>query len=78
MPFLLTCREVVEHATDYMEGALPVRMGLAVRLHLLLCRMCRAYLAQLRRTVGFLRGRPQPPPPAEVEARIVARAKEES
>ncbi len=76
-PFVLTCRDVTEHATDYMEGALTVRMRSAVRLHLFLCRMCRAYLEQLRRTAGLLRGHGLAPPPAEVEARIVARATRE-
>jgi len=76
MNVVLTCREVSEHATDYMEGALPVRRFLAVRWHLLLCRMCRAYLAQLRRTASLLRGRGLAGPPAEVEGRIVARAKQ--
>ncbi len=76
-PFVLTCRDVTEHATDYMEGALPVRTRFAVRLHLALCRMCRAYLEQLRRTAALLRGRGLSAPPAEVEARIVARAKPE-
>ncbi len=74
---MLTCRELTEHATDYMEGALPVRTRLAVRLHLFLCRMCRAYLAQLRRTAALLRGRALPAPPAEMEGRIVAQARHE-
>jgi len=73
---VLTCRDVTEHATDFMEGALPVRTHLAMRLHLFICRMCRAYLAQLRRTAALLRGRRLPAPPAEVEGRIVARAKD--
>jgi anti-sigma factor RsiW len=73
---VLTCRDVAEHATDYLEGALPARTRLAVRLHLFLCRMCRAYLLQLRRTASLLRQGRLAGPPAEVEARIVARAKE--
>lgn len=76
MPFVLTCHDLAEHATDYMEGALPWRARLAVRLHLLVCRMCRAYLAQLRRTTALLRGRALPPPPPDAVAGIVARAKE--
>ena len=72
---MLTCRDVTEHATDYMEGALPPRAWLAVRLHLFVCRMCRVYVDQLRRTARLLRGCRLPPPLPEVEARIVARAK---
>ena len=76
MSFVLTCREVTEHATDYMEGALPVRTRWAVRLHLLLCRMCRAYVVQLRRTVGLLRGRALVGRSAAVETRIIRLVKE--
>ncbi len=76
MNFVLTCRDVTEHATDYMERALPLGTRLAVRLHLFLCRMCRTYLEQLRSAAALLHGRPLPPPAAEVEAQIVARAKE--
>ena len=77
MKFVLTCRELTEYATDAMEGTLPMRTRVAVRLHLLACRMCRTYLAQLRQTAGLLHGRSLPAPPAEVETRIVERAKPE-
>ena len=76
MSVVLTCREVTEHATDYMEGALPLRTRWAVRLHLALCRMCRAYVAQLRWTVRLLRGRALVGPSAAVETRILAQVKE--
>jgi len=70
--FVLTCRDVTEHATDYMENALPLRTRLAMRLHLFICRMCRTYMDQLRRTAALLRGHRLAAPPPEVEARIVA------
>jgi anti-sigma factor RsiW len=75
--FLLTCRDVTEHATGFMEGDLPVRARLAVRLHLAVCRMCRAYMEQLHRTRGFLQGRALAAPPPDVEAQIVARARQQ-
>jgi predicted anti-sigma-YlaC factor YlaD len=75
IPLLLTCRDVAVHATDYMEGTLARRDRLAVRLHLALCRMCRTYLDQLRRTAALLRDGRLAPPPADVEARILAGAK---
>src|ERR1700722_4095206 len=67
LPAMLKCRDVSELATDYMERALPWRQRLAVRLHLFLCDMCRAYIDQLRKTTALLRGRTLPGPPAEVE-----------
>ena len=72
---LLTCREVSEDATGYMEGGLSVQRRLAVQLHLSLCRMCRNYLEQLRRTAALLRGRPLPPPAADIEQKIIERAR---
>ena len=67
---MLKCRDVSELATDYMERALPWRQWLGVRLHLLLCDMCRAYIDQLRKTAALLRGRVLSDPPAEVEERL--------
>lgn len=75
IPAVPTCRDVAAHATEYMEGALPRRRWLAVRLHLAICRMCRVYLDQLRRTAGLLRGGVLAPPAADVEERILAAAK---
>jgi hypothetical protein len=68
---VLTCRDVSELATDYMERALPLRQGMGVRVHLLLCDMCRAYLDQLHKTRALLAGRAMPPPGEETEASIV-------
>ena len=47
----MECRELVELITDYLEGAMPVRDRLRVRLHLLRCGGCRAYLGQMRATI---------------------------
>jgi anti-sigma factor RsiW len=69
---VLKCRDVSELATDYMEGALPAHRRLAVRLHLMLCAMCRNYLDQLHKTRRLLADRPMPPPPPEVEERLLA------
>lgn len=61
-----TCREMAASATEYAEGALPLRERLRFRAHLLRCRACRAYLRQLRiaaRAVGLLPA-PEVPPAA--------------
>lgn len=71
---VLRCRDVSEKATDYLEGALPPRQWLAMRWHLLLCGMCRAYLDQLRKTARLLGMRRLPPPSAEVERQLLAAA----
>lgn len=50
----LTCKEVVELLSDYVEGALPPCTRARVRAHLETCPGCMAYLAQLRATIGTL------------------------
>jgi anti-sigma factor RsiW len=47
----LSCQELVELVTDYLEGALPGPQRLAFEQHVAICPPCRGYLAQLRRTV---------------------------
>jgi hypothetical protein len=71
---VLKCRDVPELATDYIEGGLGRRTRVAMRLHLLICSMCRAYLDQLRKTQRFLGGQRMPPPATEVEEKLVSAA----
>jgi anti-sigma factor RsiW len=52
----LSCQELVELATDYLEGQLdPGREG-ALDAHLKLCDGCDVYIEQMRQTVIALRG----------------------
>ena len=53
----LTCQELVELVTDYLEGMLSVRDRERFEAHLLDCDECPIYLEQIRvtiRTVGTL------------------------
>jgi anti-sigma factor RsiW len=60
----LTCREVVELLSDYLEDMLPAREHARVEAHLATCPECTAYLDQLRATIGTLgRLREQDVPP---------------
>jgi hypothetical protein len=47
----LTCRELVELVTDYLEGTLPARDRLDFERHLVWCSWCRDYLDQMRTTI---------------------------
>ncbi len=70
---MLTCRELTEVVTDYLEG----RMGLAERLrfhlHLGLCRHCRAYLRQMKATARTLGRLPEPKLPPELRDELLRR-----
>jgi len=47
----LTCRELVELVTDYLEGWLPAPQQLRFEAHLAKCIDCRNYLVQMRLTI---------------------------
>ena len=51
----LTCADVVELITDYIEGALAPAVADRVSAHLSECEGCGAYLQQLRATTQALR-----------------------
>ena len=52
----LSCRELVELVTDYLEGTLdPARLA-ALDAHLAGCDGCGTYVEQMRQTVAALRG----------------------
>lgn len=47
----LTCRELVELVTDYLEGALNADERARFEQHLAECEGCRHYLEQMRITI---------------------------
>ncbi len=55
----LTCRELVELVTDYLEGALVPRDRDRFEAHIAGCADCTAYLAQMRRTLSTLGAIPE-------------------
>ena len=47
----LSCQELVELVTDYLEGALPPDLHERFDQHIAHCTGCQAYLAQMRATI---------------------------
>lgn len=47
----LTCAELVEVVTDYVEGRMPVERRLLFEEHLAVCSWCETYVAQMRDTI---------------------------
>ena len=68
----LTCREVVELLSDYLDGALGPAERARVDAHLETCPECTAYLAQLRTTIGALGRLREQDIPKPIRARFVA------
>jgi len=61
----LTCEELVELVTDYVEGTLSPDEQTRFERHLSICPGCRTYVEQFRETIaitGKLREEDVPPP----------------
>ena len=72
----VTCRQLVELVTDYIEGALQPRTMNQVEEHLVVCDFCVTYVEQMRATIASLRGLGEhrsPEPPASALAALQAR-----
>lgn len=53
-PKELSCQELVELVTDYLEGSLAPEDRARFEAHLAVCTGCRHYLAQMRHTLAQL------------------------
>jgi len=54
VPDTLSCNEIVEMVTDYLEGDLDQPTAAALEEHLRLCPGCDRYVDQIRETVSTL------------------------
>ena len=52
---MLNCKDVTEHACDYLEQHLPLHKRLQMKLHLLMCYHCRRYIKQMITTIGIIK-----------------------
>ena len=49
---MLTCQQLIEFLTDYLDGQLPLTQRAAFEVHLALCRDCRSYLHNFKTTIA--------------------------
>jgi anti-sigma factor RsiW len=68
----LTCRELVELVSDYLEGALPPADHARFETHIAGCDNCASYLRQMRETVALLGALPADALSAEAEDELRA------
>jgi anti-sigma factor RsiW len=66
----LSCQELVELVTDYLEGALPAAERARFEEHIGTCDGCSDYLNQMRRTVAVLGRLPRESVTSEAEAAL--------
>jgi anti-sigma factor RsiW len=50
----LTCRQLVELVTDYLDGALDEQTRARFEEHVMTCPPCHAHIDQMRRTIEAL------------------------
>lgn len=54
-PMDITCKEVVELITEYLDGVLALGERTRFEQHLVTCPGCKAYLRQIRQTIDASR-----------------------
>lgn len=69
----LTCRQVTEAVTDYLEGALTFWDRLRFEMHLGMCFACRRYLRQMKQTIQTLGKLPAESIPPNVRDELLVR-----
>ena len=67
----LSCQELVELVTDYLEGALLLEEHSRFEAHISGCDGCGVYLEQMRTTVRMLGHLPAPALPAGAERELL-------
>jgi anti-sigma factor RsiW len=67
----LSCAELVELVTDYLEGRLPDRERRRFDDHLTACDGCTAYVEQMRATIAVTGHLREPELPPDVEERLL-------
>ena len=66
-----TCREVVELATEYVEGELTPDQATAFEVHLNFCDGCTTFLDQIRETAASARRLSEEQVPEELRAKLI-------
>ena len=72
-PPALTCQELSQIVTDYLEAAMSAADRHRFESHLSLCPDCVRYLTQMRATVRTLGRLPADPIPPETERKLLER-----
>jgi anti-sigma factor RsiW len=67
----LSCQELVELVTDYLEGALSPEERARFDAHIEPCKGCRAYLEQIRTTIELTGRLTRETLPSEAESTLL-------
>lgn len=72
---MLTCQELTEVVTDYLEGRMGLVNRLRFRLHVGMCRPCKDFLRARKLTIEAVGSLPPDPMPPEVRDELLERFK---
>ena len=67
----MTCREVVDLVSEYLEGRMAPADRARFEAHLELCPYCREYVSQMRATIAALGGLGEETIPEERRAEVI-------
>ena len=74
---MLSCKELVERSSDYLDGQLRLRERLGVRAHLDMCVHCRRFIRQLKLSQAVLQLPEKPVAELDALAEKLARQRRE-
>lgn len=74
---MLTCREVSQQASEYLDGNLPWHRRVGLRVHLFMCRHCRAFIHNMEQTRRVLNAQKPIDPDEELLNRFQLSVQEE-
>jgi anti-sigma factor RsiW len=66
----MTCREMVEHLSAYLDGELDTALRAMIDAHEGECPPCRAFVRTLAATVAAVRALPREPLPPKMKANL--------
>ena len=69
----LSCQDVAEIITEYLEGAMSLTNRIRFHMHLGMCRSCRNYLRQMKATIQTLGKLPPEPISPHVREELLRR-----
>jgi hypothetical protein len=51
---MVSCKEIVDKANDYLDGQISLPKRIGFRMHLFMCHHCNRYVRQLKTTIETL------------------------
>lgn len=74
---MLSCKEITQLSSDYIDNELPFLKRWQFRMHLFMCKRCREFVDQIETTISAIKKlQPAPPEEAYINQQVKAILKE--